>query len=251
MIYVTGDTHGELGRFAEIEEETGLSQGDKVIVCGDFGFVWHTPHDPVGMRYDEERLDALEQKPYEVLFACGNHENFDRLEQYPITTYYGAPVHQIRKNVFHLMRGYIYNIEGKSFFVFGGAYSVDRMMRAPGRSWWARELPSAEEYARGEAALAAAGYRVDYIITHTAATEIVNALRDHLPPLKQMSLKFGFTERDENGNETGDWQMLDYLQRNVFAKTEFTHWFFGHWHFDRPLPDQKATALLKNVIKLK
>ena len=40
MIYITGDTHGEFGRFPGGDVLSGqrrLLQGDYVIVCGDFG----------------------------------------------------------------------------------------------------------------------------------------------------------------------------------------------------------------------
>ena len=43
MIYITGDTHGEFGRFPGGDVLPGqrrLLQGDYVIVCGDFGLCW-------------------------------------------------------------------------------------------------------------------------------------------------------------------------------------------------------------------
>ena len=43
MIYITGDTHGEFGRFPGGDVLSGqrrLIQGDYVIVCGDFGLCW-------------------------------------------------------------------------------------------------------------------------------------------------------------------------------------------------------------------
>ena len=39
MIYVTGDTHGEIERFKDPEFKQ-LRKGDLLIVCGDFGFIW-------------------------------------------------------------------------------------------------------------------------------------------------------------------------------------------------------------------
>lgn len=35
----------------------------------------------------------------------------------------------------------MYDIEGKRIFVFGGAYSIDKAMRTPGKSWWPDEMP--------------------------------------------------------------------------------------------------------------
>ena len=39
MIYVTGDMHGEEERLYSRSMKK-LSEGDTLIVCGDFGFVW-------------------------------------------------------------------------------------------------------------------------------------------------------------------------------------------------------------------
>ena len=39
MVYLTGDTHGELDRFKDGELRRA-GKGDLVVVLGDFGFVW-------------------------------------------------------------------------------------------------------------------------------------------------------------------------------------------------------------------
>lgn len=43
MIYVTGDTHGEFGRFSKKKlriKGMELTADDYVIVCGDLGLCW-------------------------------------------------------------------------------------------------------------------------------------------------------------------------------------------------------------------
>ena len=42
VIYVSGDTHGEIGRFCErnMPGESTWGEQDKLIICGDFGFVF-------------------------------------------------------------------------------------------------------------------------------------------------------------------------------------------------------------------
>ena len=37
MIYITGDTHGEVSRFEEIHEQYRLTEKDMLIVAGDLG----------------------------------------------------------------------------------------------------------------------------------------------------------------------------------------------------------------------
>ena len=39
MIYITGDTHGDLSRFDNPLVKK-LKSGDNLIICGDFGFIW-------------------------------------------------------------------------------------------------------------------------------------------------------------------------------------------------------------------
>ena len=47
------------------------------------------------------------------------------LAELPAEQWEGGKVHFIRENVIHLMRGQMYRIQGKDFFVFGGARSHD------------------------------------------------------------------------------------------------------------------------------
>lgn len=40
MIYITGDTHGDINRFFDGGAlDTKLTKNDTLIICGDFGFV--------------------------------------------------------------------------------------------------------------------------------------------------------------------------------------------------------------------
>ena len=43
MIYITGDTHGDISCFKN-PKLNKLGEKDILIVCGDFGFIWN-PHD--------------------------------------------------------------------------------------------------------------------------------------------------------------------------------------------------------------
>ena len=121
MIYITGDTHGDwVSRLNTnaFPEQKEMTKDDYVIVCGDFG-IWN---DTKQERYN---LDWLEDKPFTTLFVDGNHSNFDRLYTMPVSEWHGGKVHFIRPSVIHLMRGQVFNIEGKTFWTFGGASSHD------------------------------------------------------------------------------------------------------------------------------
>lgn len=134
-VHITGDTHGDISRFfvGQPTEETGWSARDTLIVCGDFGYIFSAD------RFEERLLDLLEQKPYTICFCDGNHDHIPAICSYPETQWNGGRAHRIRRNLYHLMRGQVYEINGKSFFTMGGAYSLDRQRRQEGVSFWHEE----------------------------------------------------------------------------------------------------------------
>ena len=229
MIYVTGDCHQNFRKFNTkiFPEQKEMTKEDYVIICGDFGGVWNKE---VENKEEKHLLDWLEEKPFTTLFVDGNHENFDRLYSYPVELWHGGKVHKIRRSVIHLMRGQIYEIDGKSFFTFGGASSHDiesgildpedpdfkekkkwldrewRSYRVNHITWWAQELPSEEEMQEGRANLAAHDNQVDFIVTHCCATSTQMLIDE---------------QKLKPDIET------DYLEE-IKQAIQFKKWFFGH-----------------------
>lgn len=225
MIFITGDTHGEIARFtpANFPGEETLTENDYVIVCGDFGFVFYdTPQ-------EKDVLDYLSKKPYTICFIDGNHENFPAIYSYPEQEWNGGKVHLIRKNVIHLMRGQVFEIEDKKFFTMGGAFSIDSGCRALGKSYWEEELPNNDEYHEASANLTKRDFCVDYVITHTAPDYVIRRYLRKNP-------------RYEDAELTG---FLGW----VMEKLKFSKWFFGHWHTDENF-DDKFHAIYFDVIKI-
>ncbi len=212
MIYITGDTHGDQMRF--INNNMGdekWSNLDYLIVCGDFGYLFRNN------QAEQEFLDYLETKPYTICFCDGNHENFPVLFSYPQEIWNGGSVHRIRSNIFHLMRGQVFEIDGKKIFTMGGAYSIDRYRRKINQSYWIEELPNDEEYREAIQNLKLHNNKVDIIITHTAPRELIRRLGKY-PDAHDMELT-GFLE----------WIMYE---------IDFKQWYFGHWHLDQLIADQ-------------
>lgn len=224
MIYITGDTHGEQGRFLELNMygESQWTDKDILIVCGDFGYLF------TNQAYEHAFLNSLEKKPYTICFCDGNHENFPAIKEYPRVKWNGGYVHKIRENVLHLTRGQVFNLQGKTFFVMGGGYSIDRYMRKEGYSYWKEEMPNNEEYREATKNLREAGFKVDYIISHTAPQTVV----------RMMGKYCDSHELELNG--FFDW---------VAGEVAFKRWFFGHWHADR-LIGGKFRAVWFDVIPL-
>lgn len=238
MIWITGDIHGDPRRLSSdcFPEQKEMTKDDVVIICGDFGLVWDYTGEGASEHY---WLKWLEEKPFTTIFVCGNHENFDRLYQYPVKEWHGGKVHEIRPHVLHLMRGEVFDIEGLKFFAFGGASSHDirdgivdpadfadkddlmkhlknlynqgKQYRIKGVSWWEQELPTEDEMKNGEENLKKVGKKVDYIISHSPSASTI-ALLGH-----------GLYEQD----------ILTAYLEDIRANTEYKKHFCGHMHVNR------------------
>lgn len=146
MIYVTGDTHGgydggKIISFADTEEGKNLTKEDYVIILGDFGYIFY----PEETLREKQELERFQRYPWTTLFLDGNHENFDRLNSYPVEEWKGGNIHKINDSIYHLMRGDVFEIDEKKLFVMGGAVSIDKEHRREGVSWWAAENVSYSE----------------------------------------------------------------------------------------------------------
>ena len=158
MVYITGDMHGDIERLFD-KDFRRLRKGDVLIVCGDFGFIFDNS------KKEKEVIDYLAKRKFVTAFVEGTHDNVDKLSRCRETVWTGGKVHRIKVNLLHLMRGQIYNIEGKTFFTFGGGESSDKDMRVAQGFWWRQEEPTPDEMADGARVLDEAGCKIDYIIT--------------------------------------------------------------------------------------
>ena len=230
MIFLTGDLHGwerlpELG--AEMwPEGNNLMKTDYLIILGDFGLIWNNSE------ANKSWLDWLNKKPWTTLFVDGNHENFNMLNSYPVTNWCGGKVHMITPSIIHLMRGQVFNLQGKKFFTFGGATSIDKEHRKPYVSWWPEEVPSQHETLRGALSLISVNNKVDYVLTHTCPNEIVKVICGS-------KMNYELQQPDPVCN------ILDYF----YELLEFDHWYFGHFHEDRQIND-KFTVMYEDIKRI-
>lgn len=252
MIYITGDCHADWKKFSKdsFPEQTDMTREDFVIVCGDFG-LWHNN------KTERWWFKWMEEKNFTILFVDGNHENFDRLysDEFEVVDFHGGKAHKIRENVYHLMRGYIFDLCGKKFFAFGGASSHDiddgildrkdfqndkelvdeynrrtrrgEMLRINHVSWWKEEMPNQEEMDFGLKTLAEHDNKVDFVLSHCCPQEVAS-LFSH-----------GSYKPDE---------LTSYF--NVVANTiEFSKWFFGHYHNNTQVMS-KFVMLYEQIVRV-
>lgn len=215
MIYVTGDVHGDLGRFTSGPARK-LSKGDTLIVCGDFGFIWD------GSKEEQKLLKKLGEKKFNICFIDGTHENFKILNSMEVSEWNGGKVHYLGGNLYHLMRGQVFTIEGKTFFTMGGGESPDLDLRISNNTWYKEESPSQQELLEGAENIEKYGNKVDYIITHEPSARIKDFLQ--LKTLNKNRLSILNTYLEELGNSC-----------------EYKKWYFGSMHLDKYVsPSQVA-----------
>jgi len=253
MIYITGDCHARWAdKFSThaFPEQKEMTRDDFVIVCGDFG-IWQ---DTKSERY---WLNWLEEKPFTLLFVDGNHENFDRLygDEFEVVDFHGGRAHKIRENVYHLIRGHVFNICGKTIFAFGGAGShdiqdgildrddfvdeddflktlrewriKDKWFRVNHDSWWEQEMPNQEEMDFGLKTLENHNNKVDYIISHCCPQEVASIF--------------------SNGSYKPD--ALTLYFNDVSQRVDFSKWFFGHYHDNMQILD-KYYLLYEQIVRI-
>ena len=246
MIFVTGDTHGDFSRFgfSTFPEQKKMTKKDYVIVCGDFG-IWDN-----SIRENRE-LDRLNRKTFTTLFVTGNHSNYELLKQLPVSEWHGGKVQLIRDSVIHLMRGQVYDIDGKRVFTMGGASSHDiedgilepddpdfdnkrkELNRQGGCyrinhiSWWKEELPDDAEYETARNNLEACGWKVDYIISHCCPSGVADIIGG------------GLYQRD---------RLTDFFEE-LRERCEFDSWFFGHYHDNRVLM-RRFVLLYEQILRI-
>lgn len=252
MIYITGDTHADFSRFntKRFPEQKEMTKNDIVMVLGDFGGIWY---DCSKERY---WLDWLSDKPFTLVFIDGNHENFDRLyNEFSVIDFHGGKAHKIRDNIYHLIRGYIFDFEGRKFFAMGGASSHDiddgvlnpsdfinenefkntykqwvnqgKVFRINHFSWWKEELPNQEEMKLGIETLKENNYKVDYVITHC--------------PLREICCQYGYYDTDS---------IILYFEELLNLGLSFKQWWSGHLHENKYNIYQKHNIIYKDIIRI-
>lgn len=217
MIYITGDIHGDKSRF-KAARRAGIRKGDTLLVCGDFGFVWD------GSREEKKLLKWIGKRGYQVLFVDGCNENHRLLAEYPEEELCGGKVRTISGKLHMLMRGELYEIEGKRVFAFGGGNSLERYASNQND---ALLLPSGEELENARRHLEEAGNEVDLIVTHDAPAK-----------LRQ------FIDIENLDDLTHLQAFLEEVSRTV----RFKWWYIGKYHLNKVIPPHYS-MVFTNVVK--
>jgi len=171
-IFILGDLHGN-AHWASARVMLAKRLGCDVIVqLGDMG-IW--PGES-GDNFLQELNAVLMEENIDLWFVDGNHEDFPKLERLrhgqqgvaPLVLH-GAKGEGISR-IFHIPRGHVWEWSGTRLMGLGGAVSIDRKYRTPGKSWWPEEVLSPADEERAYEAVKDRG--VDVLFTHDAATNV-------------------------------------------------------------------------------
>jgi len=213
MIYLLSDPHGDPD-FAGIKEYLEkATDRDILILLGDICLNFDGTEE--NRIFTEQFLAA--DKP--IAFIDGNHENYAYLKSFPKQMWCGGEVRRLSKNVVYLERGNVYEIEGKSFFVFGGCKSSPKW-RESGH-WYPGEEPTDEEIAFAKENLERRGFTVDYILTHKYRNRIDNVVCQALLDL------------------------TCYMEERV----DYKKWYYGHDHRKVDL-DEKHKGIYDELVTI-
>ena len=211
MIYITGDVHGDYEAFSERSLKQ-IKGGDKLIITGDFGFIWDNS------KKELKNFVKLTRKKFDILFVEGAHENFELLSKYSEADLYRGKAYKLAHNIYCLKRGEVYLIDGKTVFALGGG--ADPHEEAASES---PSMPTDEELKYAVDSIQKLRRRVDLIVTHEAPAS-VKKLIDRSAAINDLNI------------------FLDTVMHN----TQYGHWYFGSLHKDRPVSD-KLTCVFEEV----
>ena len=214
MIFVTGDIHGDYEAFSE-RRLNKIKGGDKLIVTGDFGFIWDNS------KKELKNFVKLTRKKYDILFVEGAHENFELLQKYSEADLYQGKAYKLAHNIYCLKRGEIYKIDGKTVFALGGG--LDPYAENDGE---AVSMPTDDELKFAVDNIQSVGRRVDLIITHEAPASVKKLI-----------------DRNATVND------LNIFLDTVLHNTKYGHWYFGSLHQDRDV-SEKLTCVFDEVYKV-
>lgn len=219
MIYITGDTHG-LYDFTKLKElkTKYTSEKDVLIILGDAGIIW-------SKESLENHVRKYEQLNITIIYVDGNHENFNILEMFPIINKFGAKMHLISDNIYHVLRGEIMIINSLKFLCIGGANSIDKSYRTPNVSYWKQEEITDDNINNAINNLKKYKNKVDYILTHCCDS-------------KTLYKYFGY-HKDESTEK------LNFIDKVV----KYKYWYFGHYHIDNEL-DEKKRCFYHDILEI-
>ena len=208
--YITGDTHGNFNRIDYFCQRFETSKEDILCILGDAGINYYLN------KKDYMLKQVLQDMPITFFCIHGNHEERPfNISTYITKKWNGGTVYYEEEfpNILFAKDGEIYNINGKSILVIGGAYSVDKEYRLlKGWSWFKDEQPSKEIVKYIEKQITKQRH-FDIVLTHTCPIK-TEPRHMFLPFIDQSKVD----------------KTTELLLQRIADWITFDNWYFGHFH---------------------
>lgn len=215
MVYITGDIHGNPEFLIYRAQQLGVTKDDIIVLLGDVGANYY-------LNKRDNRMKEAMCKYIDATILCihGNHEaRPSSINSYYLETWNGGLVWReaAYPNLLFACDGEVFNLEGTSCLILGGAYSVDKYYRlASGYAWFEDEQPSEEIKEVVAAQLESLNNKVDVVFSHTC-------------PFKYEPVEMFISGIDQSKVDDSTERWLD----DIEDKLDYKAWFCGHWHTDK------------------
>ena len=210
MIYITGDIHRDFSRLYNLKE----TEEDMLIILGDAGINYYLDNEDV--KYKE----YLKRFKIKLFCVRGNHEERpENINTYKEIEMFGGKVfiEEEYPNLIFAKDGEVYNIDGKSILVIGGAYSVDKNYRIMhGYKWFKDEQLTTKEM--NEILDKIKGKHFDIVLTHTC-------------PYKYEPREVFMPGLDQSKIDKTMEHFLDKVEENI----KYDKWYCGHYHTEKQI----------------
>ena len=208
--FLTGDTHGNFNRIDYFCQRFETSKEDILCILGDAGINYYLN------KKDYMLKQVLQDMPITFFCIHGNHEERPfNISTYITKKWNGGTVYYEEEfpNILFAKDGEIYNINGKSILVIGGAYSVDKEYRLlKGWSWFKDEQPNKEIVKYIEKQITKQRH-FDIVLTHTCPIK-TEPRHMFLPFIDQSKVD----------------KTTELLLQRIADWITFDSWYFGHFH---------------------
>ena len=226
-VFITGDTHGKFQRITDFCEKFKTTNNDVLIILGDAGINYWSNKTDIRLK------KRLAQLPITLFCIHGNHERRpEKMEAYKDIPWWGdiALYEEEYPNLIFARDGSLYDIEGNTTFVCGGAYSADKYYRLErGNLWFPDEQPHEKTKKLCEKKLASVNWHVDRVLTHTC-------------PKRYVPMEAFIPAIDQGTVDTSTEEWLDH----IFSKLSFERWLCGHYHINKSIDN--ITFLFEDII---
>ena len=210
MIYITGDTHRDFTRLYKLKG----TEKDILIVLGDAGINYYLNEE------DTKYKEYLNSFKIKLFCVRGNHEERpENINTYKEVDMFGGKgyIEENYPNLIFAKDGEVYNIDGLSVLVIGGAYSVDKEYRLMyGHQWFKDEQLSKQEM--NNILDKVKNKHFDIVLTHTCPYKY--------EPKETFKLKLDQSKIDKSMEH-----FLDKIEESI----DYNKWYCGHYHIEKQI----------------